>query len=124
MGERVSIQFDHQGELSCVVFSQDAGAWLIDEATTFADRLTEQVVERNNDGHTPLDRFDVDVVLLAFLKDHLAGVSTLFGSGLRLLPPDHTGWASETRPSSGRIAINRIAIKGMAGPHMTKSSEM
>ena len=92
MGERVSIQFVHQGELSCVVFSQDAGAWLIDEATSFADRLSEQVVERNNDGHTPLDRFDVDVVLLAFL---LAKESTLFGSGLRLLPPDHTGWASE-----------------------------
>lgn len=40
-----------------------------------------------------MDRFEPDVVVLAFLKEQMD--DDPFGDDLRVLPPEYTGWGEE-----------------------------
>ena len=88
MGDRSAIQFRNQYqetgdgyevEYSCILYDHWGGVKLVRKAETYADELTKWVKSLGDSSDLyPLARFEVDVVMLDFLREYLAEWADIF----------------------------------------------
>ena len=70
MGDRVSIQFENDGEKSVVLFSHWDGMGFVSRAREYAKNLEKR---KRGKGITPLDRLEVNTVMVDFIRDDVEG---------------------------------------------------
>jgi uncharacterized protein YhfF len=77
MGDRVSIQFEGEGEKSVVLFHHWGGMEFVDQAEKYAKKLSKEV----GDSHiTPLDRLEPGIVMVDFIREITKGEKRITSS--------------------------------------------
>ena len=92
MPERITIQFQGpDGKLSCILYSRRGHPALLEMAQGYAAGLTARVeaLHPNRPISFPMDRYEVDVVILRFLRKVMEYRLPAVRID-RLLPPDQT----------------------------------
>lgn len=72
MGDRVSIQFEHDGEKSVVLFSHWGGMEFVETAQMYVKELRE---ERKGTSVNPLDRLEPRTVMVDYIRHLMRGRS-------------------------------------------------
>lgn len=70
MGDRVSIQFENDGEKSVVLFNHWGGMEFVKYARRYAEKLKHDVGTRET---KPLDRLEPNTVMIDFIRDIVKG---------------------------------------------------
>ena len=96
MSNRALVQFVNResGEESCVLYAPNGDPYIFHEAVKYASMLTENAPDRLATGMTPVDRLEVDAVVMGFLR-FICSPSYSFApmalnSILRIMPPYKT----------------------------------